>query len=329
MKYLLAVLASVVASTVSAAGAASGPASDTYPDKPVRLIVPFATGGTDIVARVIAAQLAIRLGRQVVTENRPGVGGTLGMDYVARSEPNGYTLLYTSPSIAIGPWLFKLTFDPAKSFDPISKAAKGPIVFTAHPSLPVKSVKELIALAKQQPGKLVSASSGAGSFVHLATELFKQTAGIDLLIVQYKGGSEAQLSVLVGDAQLGFNAVTSSLPHVQSGRLKALAFGGIARSHLLPGVPTISESGLSGYEANTWNGILAPASTPRPIIDRLHKELLAVLNQDEIRKALENQGAEADPLGPAEFGQFIAAETVKWGKVVRNMNAADRAKTGN
>ena len=168
---------------VSAANAA---AAESYPAKPVRLIVPFGTGGTDTIARVIAAQLTLRLGKQVITENRSGAGGTIGMEYVAKSEPDGYTLLYTSPSIAIGPSLYKLAFEPVKSFSPVTKAAKGPIVLTVHPSLPVKSAKELIALARRQPGSIVSASSGVGSFTHLATELFKQMAGIDFLVAQYK-----------------------------------------------------------------------------------------------------------------------------------------------
>jgi tripartite-type tricarboxylate transporter receptor subunit TctC len=272
---------------------------------------------------VIAAQLSTRLGKQVITENRAGAGGTIGMEYVAKAEPDGYTLLYTSPSIAIGPTLYKLPFDPARSFSPVTKAAKGPIVLTVHPSLPVKSTKELIALARKQPGSMVSASSGVGSFTHLATELFKQMAGIDFLVVQYKGGTDNLVAIGVGDAQLGFNAVTSSLPHIQSGRLKALAFGGLVKSNLLPGIPTISESGLPDYEASTWNGVLAPAGTPKEVIDKLYKELIAILQLDEIKKAMENQGAEAEPMTPAEFGQFIAAETVKWGKVVRNMKVKD------
>ena len=308
---------------VCSARAAGAPASDAYPVKPVRLIVPFGTGGTDTIARVIAAQLTTRFGKQVITENRAGAGGTIGMEYVAKAEPDGYTLLYTSPSIAIGPTLYKLTFDPAKAFSPVTKVAKGPIVLTVHPSLPVKSTRELIALARKQPGSMVSASSGVGSFTHLATELFKQMAGIDFLVVQYKGGTDNLVAIGVGDAQLGFNAVTSSLPHIQSGRLKALAFGGLVKSTLLPGIPTISESGLPGYEASTWNGVLAPAGTPKEIIDKLYKELIAILQLDEIKKAMENQGAEAEPMTPAEFGQFIAAETVKWGKVVRNMKVKD------
>ena len=318
---LFAHAAGVLAAAVIPVGAAR--AADAYPVKPVRLIVPFGTGGTDTIARVIAAQLTTRLGKQVITENRAGAGGTIGMEYVAKAEPDGYTLLYTSPSIAIGPTLYKLPFDPARSFSPVTKAAKGPIVLTVHPSLPVKSTKELIALARKQPGSMVSASSGVGSFTHLATELFKQMAGIDFLVVQYKGGTDNLVAIGVGDAQLGFNAVTSSLPHIQSGRLKALAFGGLVKSNLLPGIPTISESGLPGYEASTWNGVLAPAGTPKEIIDKLHKELIAILQLDEIKKAMENQGAEAEPMTPAEFGQFIAAETVKWGKVVRNMKVRE------
>ena len=293
--------------------------STAYPNKPVRLVIPFATGGTDIIARVITAQLSTRLGRQVVAENRPGAGGTIGMDYVAKAEPDGYVLLFTSPSIAISPSFYKLTFDPVKSFKPVSKTARGPIVFTVHPSLPIKSVRDLVALAKRQPGSLISASSGVGSFTHLATELFKQTAGIDFLIVQYKGGSDALIAILVGDAQLGFNAVTSSLPHIRSGRLRALAIGESVPSGLLPGVPTISQSGLSGYEASTWNGILAPAGIPQVIVDRLQQELAAILTMPDTRKKFEAEGAEADPLGPDEFARFIAAEAKKWATVARNI----------
>jgi tripartite-type tricarboxylate transporter receptor subunit TctC len=299
--------------------AAGAEQSTPYPSKPVRLIVPFATGGTDIIARVITAQLSTQLGRQVVVENRPGAGGTIGMDYVARAEPDGHVLLFTSPSIAISPSFYKLTFDPVKSFKAVGKTAKGPIVFTVHPSLPIKSVRDVISLAKRQPGKLISASSGVGSFTHLATELFKQTAGIDFLIVQYKGGSDALLAILVGDAQLGFNAVTSSLPHIRSGKLRALAIGESIPSGLLPGVPTISQSGLSGYEASTWNGILAPAGIPPAIVDRLQQELAVVLSLPETKKKFEAEGAEVDPLGPADFERFISMEAKKWAAVARNI----------
>ena len=314
LRLLVAALALGLANVAAAAEQAGA-----YPSKPVRLVVPFAPGGTDIIARVITAQLSTRLGRQVVVENRPGAGGTIGMDFVARAEADGYVLLFTSPSIAISPSFYKLTFDPVKSFKPVGKTAKGPIVFTVHPSLPIKSVRDLIALAKKRPGSLISASSGVGSFTHLATELFKQTAGIDFLVVQYKGGSEAMIAILVGDAQLGFNAVTSSLPHVRSGKLRALAIGESVPSSLLPGVPTISESGLSGYEASTWNGILAPAGTPQAIVDRLQQELAAVLAMPDTKKRFEAEGAEADPLGPDEFARFIAVEAKKWATVARNI----------
>jgi tripartite-type tricarboxylate transporter receptor subunit TctC len=228
-------------------------------------------------------------------------------------------LLFTSPSIAISPSFYKLTFHPVKSFIAVGKTARGPIVFTVHPSLPIRSVRDLIVLAKKQPGSLISASSGVGSFTHLATELFKQTAGIDFLIVQYKGGSDAMLAILVGDAQLGFNAVTSSLPHIRSGKLRALAIGESVPSALLPGVPTIAQSGLSGYEASTWNGVLAPAGTPQAIVNRLQKELAAVLAMPDTKKKFAAEGAEVDPLGPDEFQRFIAVEAEKWAKVAGNI----------
>lgn len=305
--------------TVSGADAPRVATDGIYPSKPVRLIVPFGPGGTDTIARVIASQLSEGLGRRVLVENRPGAGGTIGMEYVSRAESDGHVLLFTSPSIAIGPFFYKLSFDPSSSFSPISKTGRGPIVLTVHPSLPVKSVKELISLARRQPGALVSASSGVGSFTHMATELFKQAADVDFLVVQYKGGTINLIAIVSGDAQLGFNAITSSLPHIKSGKLKALAIGGAVSSDLLRGVPTVSQSGLPGYEASTWNGVLAPAGTPTPIIDRLRTEIAMILNSADIKKIFEAQGAEVDSLGPAEFRKFIIAETSKWERVARNI----------
>jgi tripartite-type tricarboxylate transporter receptor subunit TctC len=299
---------------------ATKPAADSaYPSKPVRLVVPFGAGGTDTVARVTATQLSTRLDKRVIVENRPGAGGVIGMEYVAKADPDGYVLLFTSPSISISPWLYKLSFDPMTAFIPVGKTGTGPIVLTIHPSLPVKSVKEMIALAKKRPGQLLSSSSGVGSFTHLATELFKQTAQVDILVVQYKGGSEGLLSLLTGDTHLGFNAVTSSMPHIRSARMRALATGGSTRSELLPDIPTVAEAGLPGYEASTWNGILAPARTPQPIVDRLYSELRIVMNSDEVRKAFENQGASVDLMNSAEFREFIRKESGKWEKVVRNI----------
>ena len=296
-------------------------AADSYPARPTRLIIAFAPGGsTDIIGRLIAQKLTERLGKQVVPENRSGGGGTIGMEMVAKSEPDGYTLLFTSAALAINPLLYKVPYDPVKSFVPVAMMGNGPVVLTVHPSVPANSVKELIALAKKQPGKLVSAAAGGGSFMHLATELFKMMAGIDIKIVQFKGGGPAMIDTMGGHSQISLGTLTQSLPQIKSGKLKALGFGGATRSKLLPDLPTISEAGVPGYEASQWWGLLAPAGTPKAIIDRLDKELRVILNSDDTKKIFEAQGAEADLLGPAEFVKFIGTETVKWGKVIKAGN---------
>ncbi len=296
-------------------------AADSYPAKPTRLMIAFAPGGsTDIIGRLIAQKLSERLGKQVVPENRSGGGGTIGMEMVAKSDPDGYTLLFTSAALAINPLLYKVPYDPVKSFVPIAMMGSGPVVLTVHPSVPANSVKELIALAKKQPGKMVSAAAGVGSFMHLATELFKMMAGIDFKIVQFKGGGPAMIDTMGGHSQISLGTLTQSLPQIKSGKLKPLGFGGAARSKLLPDLPTISEAGVPGYEASQWWGLLAPAGTPKPVIDRLHKELTVILNAEDTKKVFEAQGAEADWLGPAEFVKFIATETAKWGKVIKEGN---------
>jgi tripartite-type tricarboxylate transporter receptor subunit TctC len=296
-------------------------ASDSYPVKPVRLSIAFAPGGsTDIVGRLIATKLSERLGKQVIAENRSGGGGTIGAEMVAKSEPDGYTLLFTSAAIAINPLLFKVPYDPVKSFVPIAKMGNGPVVLTVHPSVPVKSVKELIALAKKQPGKLVCAAAGGGSFMHLASELFKMMADIDFKIVQFKGGGPAMIDTMGGHSQISLGTLTQSLPQIKSGKLKALGFGGSRRSKLLPDLPTVSEAGVPGYEASQWWGLFAPAGTPKAIVDRLQKELSVIMNSEDTKKTFENQGAEAELIGPTGFGKFIEAESVKWGKVVKAGN---------
>ena len=296
-------------------------AADSYPVKPTRLIIAFAPGGsTDIIGRLIAQKLSERLGKQVVPENRAGGGGTIGAEMVAKSDPDGYTLLFTSAAIAINPLLFKVPYDTEKSFVPVAMMGNGPVVLTVHPGVQANSVKELIALAKKQPGKLVSAAAGVGSFMHLATELFKMMAGIDFKIVQFKGGGPAMIDTMGGHSQISLGTLTQSLPQIKSGKLKALGFGGSTRSKLLPDLPTVSEAGLPGYEASQWWGLLAPAGTPKPVIDRLHKELTVILNAEDTKKTFEAQGAEADWLGPAEFTKFIATETAKWGKVIKEGN---------
>ena len=296
-------------------------AGDPYPTKPVRLIIAFAPGGsTDIIGRLIAAKLSERLGRQVVPENRSGGGGTIGMEMVAKSEPDGYTMLFTSAAIAINPLLYKVPYDPMKSFVAVAKMGNGPVVLTVHPGLPVNSVKELIALARKQPGKLVCAAAGVGSFMHLASELFKMMAGIDFMIVQFKGGGPAMVDTMGGHSQISLGTLTQSLPQIKSGKLKALGFGGSARSKLLPDLPTVSEAGVPGYEASQWWGLFAPAGTPKAIVDRLHKELTATLKSEDTKKVFEVQGAEADLMGPDVFPKFIQAEGAKWGRVIKEGN---------
>lgn len=296
-------------------------AADPYPSKPVRLIIAFAPGGsTDIVARMIGAKLSERLGRQVVPENRGGGGGTIGMEMVAKAEPDGYTLLFTSSAIAINPLLYKVPFDPVKSFIPIAKVGDGPAVLAVHPSVPANSVTELIALAKKQPGKLVCAAAGVGSFIHMSSELLKVMAGIDFKIVQFKGGGPAMIDVMGGHSQIITGSLTMTMPHIKSGKLKALGYAATARTKLMPEMPTVSEAGLPGYESAIWWGFFAPAGTPREIVDRLYKEIAAIMNSEEMKQTFEKQGSDIDLMGSADFAKFIEKETVKWGKVVKEGN---------
>jgi tripartite-type tricarboxylate transporter receptor subunit TctC len=298
---------------------ASAAAAQGYPAKPIRLVIPFPPGGSnDIVGRMIAAQLSERLGQQVIVDNRPGAGGTIGTGVVAKSPPDGYTLLVVSTPYAFGTAVYKtLPYDPVKSFVPVAMLGTGPVVLAVHPGLPVGSLQEFIALAKQKPGQLNYASAGVGSFQHLASELFRIQAGIDLAHVPYKGGGPAMMDVVAGQAQVVIGTFVQMLPHVRSGKLKALAAAGAKRSVLLPDVPTFAEAGLPGYEAANWWGILAPAGTPQPIVDRLHKELSAIALSAETRKRFENEGAEALQMSAADFGRFIADETAKWARVVK------------
>jgi tripartite-type tricarboxylate transporter receptor subunit TctC len=300
---------------------ATGCAADAYPSKSVRLIIPFPPGGSnDIIGRMIAAKLADRLGKQVVADNRGGAGGVVGAEITAKSLPDGHTLLIIAAGHAINPALYKLPYDHDKSFVPIAKMGSGPNVLTVYPGVPANSVKELISLAKKQPGKLVCASSGIGSFMHLGSELFKMMAGIDIKIVQFKGGGPAMIDTMGGHSQVSLGTLTQSLPQIKSGKLKVLGVGGNKRSPMLPDVPTIAEAGLTGYEATNWWGMLAPAGTPKSIVDRLQKDLSAIMSSEDTKKMFADQGAEAEMMGSDEFGKFIIAETDKWGKVVRESN---------
>jgi tripartite-type tricarboxylate transporter receptor subunit TctC len=292
--------------------------AQTYPSKPLRLIVPFPPGGSnDIVGRTFAAQLGERLGQSVVVDNRGGAGGTIGSDIAAKAPPDGYTLLLISVAHAFNPAMYrKLPYDPEKSFAPVAILGTGPVALTVHPSLPVNSVLELVSLAKEKPGTLNIASAGIGSFQHLSSELFKLQAGIDVVHIPYKGGGPAMADTIAGQAHMMFASFIQVIPHVKSGKLKLLGTSGTKRNALFPEVPTISEA-LPGYEASNWWGIVAPAGTPQAAIERLHAELELILKSNETRKRLEAEGAEVMRMSPAEFGRFIAAETAKWGRVVK------------
>ena len=297
---------------------ASAVAQD-YPSKPVRLIVPFPPGGSnDVVGRMIAVQLSTRLDKPVIVENQGGAGGLIGTEMAARSQPDGYTLLLVSVAYAFIPAIYKLPYDPATAFAPVAVLGAGPVVIAVTSKLPVGSVKELIALAKEKPGELNYATAGVGSFQHLASELFKLQAGVDIVHIPFKGGGPAMMDVIAGNTQIAIGSLVQMLPQIKAGKLKALGVGSANRIAALPDLPTISEAGVPGYEVTNWWGIVVPAGTPRPVIDRLHKELTAVVASTETKKRFETEGAEPLSMSPDEFGRFIAAETVKWARVVKD-----------
>ena len=296
-------------------------AAQTYPARPVRLIVAFAPGGAaDIIGRIIAAQLTEQWGEQIVVDNRGGAGGVIGTEIAVKAKPDGYTLLLFSSAHTINPSLYKLPYDPVKDLTPIARMAAGVSALVVHPSVPVNSVKDLIALARKKPGKLDFASGGVGSFTHLSTELFRMLAGIDIMIVHYKGVGPSVTDLLGGHTQASISTLSAFMPHINAGRLKVLGIGGSKRSVVLPDVPRIAEAGVPGYEASPWFGIGAPAGTPKAIVDKLNKELSVVLTAAETKKRLLDQGAEVDPMGPAEFGPFVATEMAKWARVIKQGN---------
>ena len=293
-------------------------AAQDYPSKPVRLIIPFPPGGSnDVVGRMIALQLSDRLGKQVVVDNRGGAGGIIGTEAAANSPHDGYTLLIISIAHAVSPWLYKLQYDPIKSFTPVAILASGPNVLVVNPSLPVHSVTELIALAKQKPGELNYASAGIGSFQHLGGELFKLTAGVNMVHVPYKGGGPAMTDVLGGYTKIMFSSLVQTTPFILNGQLRALGTGGVKRNPALPDVPTIAEAGLPGYEATNWWGVVAPAGTPAAIVEKLHNEITAVQNSPQTKAQFAAQGADAVQMTSAEFGTFMEKEMNKWERVVK------------
>jgi len=295
-----------------------------YPNKPVRMVVPFPPGGTtDILARAVGQKLSESWGQQVVIDNRPGAGGNIGTDIVAKSPADGYTLLMgTVGTHSINASLYsKLPFDPIKDFAPVTLVASVPNVLVVNATIDAKSVKELIALAKSRPGQLAFASSGNGTSIHLAGELFKSMTGTSMLHIPYKGSAPAIAELLGGQTNMMFDNLPSAMPHIKSGRLRALAVTSVRRSPALPDVPTIAETGITGYEASSWFGVLAPAGTPKDVVAKIQADIAKALNTPEIRERLSGQGAE--PVGdtPEHFAEHIKAESAKWARVVKDSGA--------
>ncbi len=297
--------------------------AQNYPSRPVRIVIPLSPGGTtDVPGRIIAQKLSETLGQQFFVENRAGAGGTIGSDFVAKSKPDGYTLLLTASPFVIAPHVYKnMPYNALADFAPVIRIATGPYVLVVHPSLGVDSVKELIALAKKQPGKIDFASSGNGSAQHLVTELFMYMAGIKLNHVPYKGSGPAQQDLMSGIVKVSFVGTPIAIPHMKSGRLKALGVSTAERSPELPDVPTIAEAGVPGFEARVWIGMLVPAGTPREIIARLNGEIGSLVRTGEVRHLLAPTGMEPDPDTPEQFGAYLKADYDKWGKVVRESGA--------
>ena len=293
--------------------------AQNYPERPVRMIIPFAAGGaTDVPTRLVSARLAERLGQQFVVDNRPGQGGALGAAVAAKAEPDGYTILQVATPFVVSPHVYgKLSYDPLKDFVPVTQFGSAPNVLVVHPSLPAKSVKELVALAKSQPGKLDWASSGTGGGQHLFGELFMSMADIKVTHISYKGSGAATADLLGGQVKIGFPGIAIALQHHKTGRLLALAVTTAERSQQMPEVPSIAEAGVRGYEATFWMGMAVPKGTPKNIIDKLQRETTALLKSPEIVEGFKRAGTDAAPSTPEEFRKFLQAEYDKWGKVVR------------
>ena len=289
-----------------------------YPNRPIRLIIPFPAGGSnDIVGRAIAMQMSEKLGKQVVVDNRTGAGGVIGTELAAKEKPDGYTILVISIAHSVNPWLYKLPYDPIKAFTPIGLMGIGTNVLTVHPSLPANSLKDLLTMAREKPGELSYASAGIGTFQHLGAELFRLEAKVNLLHVPFRGGGPALTDVLGGHNKIMFSSLVQAVPHIKSGRLRALGTGGKERIPALADIPTISEAGVPGYEALNWWGLLAPVGTPQPIIARLHKALSEAQDTPEIQAQFEKEGAATRKMQPEEFGRFIESEMKKWERVVK------------
>jgi tripartite-type tricarboxylate transporter receptor subunit TctC len=299
---------------------APGFCAEAYPAKPVRLLVGFPAGGAnDLVARAIGARLGPRLGQQVIVENRPGANGNISAQLVARAAPDGYTMLLGSvATLAMSPAMYReVAFDPLNDFAPVTQAVAVSTLISVHPSLPARSLKALVALAKKQPGKINFGTPGPGSVAHVTAELLLRTAGINMVHVPYKGGAPAVVDAMAGQIECLFSLISTSGPQVRAGRLAGIAVTSGTRSGSLPDIPTVAEAGYPGFEASGWLGILFPAKTPGAIVDRVHRETVAVLRMPEVRKQLEDVGLDPVSSSPDAFRAYIRSEHAKWGKVIR------------
>ena len=316
---LLSSLIGIAAVTFAGGWAAQSAPAQGYPTKPVRLIVGFPPGGaTDLVARLLAPKFAELLKQQVIVDNRAGANGTIGADVAAKAAPDGHTLhIATLGALVISPAITSVHYDPIKDFSPIGQAVSLQNIFIVHPSLPVRTLKDLIALAKAKPGALNYASSGLGSPGHLAGELFNNMAKVNIVHVPYKGGGPAITDLIAGHVEIFVAVISTAVPQVNAGKARALAVTGAKRTLALPDVPTVAEAGLKGYEASNWYGLVAPAGTPKTIIDLLNKDLVAILNKPDVRDTLLKSGIETAPGSPEQFRAYINSETSKWTRVIK------------
>ena len=313
MRYLVAGAISAITLTAAAAD---------FPSRPLRIIIGFPPGGaTDLVARLLTPKLSEAFKQQVIVDNRPGANGALAGELTAKAAPDGYTMhLGTLAALVITPAITTVSYDPFKDFSPIGRTVSLQNIFIAHPTLPVRNIQELIALAKARPGKLNFASSGTGSTGHLSGELLKTMAHIDMTHIPYKGGSPAMTDLLGGQVELFVAIISTAVPQVQAGKARALAVTGDKRSAALPDVPTVAESGVKGYESTNWYCMLGPAQMPASLVARWHREMTAALNSPEIKQALFDRGIDAAPTTPAQLADYLRTETTKWTKVVQASN---------
>jgi tripartite-type tricarboxylate transporter receptor subunit TctC len=300
---------------------AFGAQAQTYPSKPIKIVVGFAPGGgSDFAARVIAQQLTERMKNQVIVENKPGAGSLIGAEYVIKSAPDGYTLLLTPASYTVNPSVYKLSFDPLNDITPIAQISKGPYIVSVHPSVPAKTLKELVAYAKANPGKLSYASSGNGAHIHVATEYFLYTAGISIVHVPYKGTGPALNDTVGGQVQMIFGSVATALQYVKSGRLRPLAVTTPKRIAAAPDVPTVAESGYPGWEVTNWHGLVGPKGLPKDIVQRLNKEVNVAVHSPDMVKVLSGDGLEPAGGTPEDLAALLKAEVARWAQVVKRAN---------